>query len=85
VPPPIPVGQRQLGFQSAEHQTPAILREPAGAAIPAGSFEHKNSFEGPATLITSHHGLYRHIPFIGSQIAKTQQNRGVLQIPAESP
>ena len=46
---------------------------------------HTNFFEGPETLMTSHHGLYRHSPVIGSQIAKTQQNRGVLQIPAESP
>src|ERR1035438_7218588 len=45
---------------------------------------HTNSFEGPETLMTSHHGLYRDIPFMGSQIAKTQQNRDVLQIPADS-
>src|SRR5450759_1584737 len=45
---------------------------------------HTNFFEGPETLMASHHGLYRHSPLIGSQIAKTQQNGGFLQIPAQS-
>lgn len=41
-----PVSQKRAGFQSAEHQTPATLWQPASAAIPAASWRGPSAVAG---------------------------------------